>query len=137
MPSAKPVSIEVRPFQVSHLCFEVGGILGTSFVELGADVSAFDFGFLYNAFRAATPSKAVAHPGRLAFDSEAIDLATRTPRVIVIKNVPQPPQGVALAALRAEPLRTALDKAISARANAVITKYANAEPIISEMKETA
>jgi hypothetical protein len=137
MPSAKPVFMEVRPFQVSHLCFEVGGILGESFAELGASVSAFDFGSLYNAFRAATPSKAVEHPGRLAFDSEAIDLATKIAPVVVIKDVPQPSHPAALAALRAQPLKTALDKAISARANAFITKYANAEPTIANLKETA
>lgn len=135
MPSAKPVFMEVRPFQVSHLCFEVGGILGESFTELGATVFAFDFGFFYKAFRAATLK--TTEPSRLAFDSDAIDLATKILPVIVIKNVPQPSHPVALAALRAEPLRTALDKAINARANAVITKYANAEPIIANLKETA
>jgi hypothetical protein len=132
MPSAKPIFIEVRPFQVSHLCFEVGGILGESFVELGADVSAFNFDFLYKAFRAAT-SEGVEKLGRLAFDSKAIDFNTKFSGVI--KNVPLTRH--ALAALRAEPLRAALDKAISARANAVMTKYANTVPIISELKETA
>ena len=57
MPSATPVFMEVRPFQVSHLCFEVGGVLGESFTELGAPVSAFDFAGFYKAVRAATPSR--------------------------------------------------------------------------------
>jgi hypothetical protein len=137
MPSAKPVVLTVRPFEVSNLCFEVGGILGESFAELGSTVSAFDFGFFYKAFRAATPSKAVEHPGRLAFDSDAIDLATKVAPLIVVKNVPQPSHPKALAALRAEPLRAALDKAINARANAVITKYANAGAIIGDIADTA
>ena len=41
--TAKPLSLTVRPFQVANLCFEVGGILGESFTELGAEVFAFDF----------------------------------------------------------------------------------------------
>jgi hypothetical protein len=133
MPPATPMFMEVRPFQASHLCFEVGGILGESFTELGAEVTAFDLGFLYEAFRAATPSTAVEHPGRLAFDSAAIDLNTKIPRVI--KNVPEP-RPRALAALRSEPMKTALDKAINARANAFLTKYANAESIINNVTET-
>jgi hypothetical protein len=133
---AQAVRVDVRPFQISQLCFEVGGILGESFVELGADISAFPFDFFYKAFRA-TPAVANARerPGRLEFDSAAIDLKTKTGR-LVKKNAPLAPP-FALAALRAEPVRAALDKAINARANAVITKYANAEPIISNMKETA
>ena len=38
---AKVVSLKVRPFQATHLCFEVGGILVESNVELGAPVIAF------------------------------------------------------------------------------------------------
>jgi hypothetical protein len=34
MIAAKAVSSRVRPFQVSHLSFEVGGILAESFAEL-------------------------------------------------------------------------------------------------------
>jgi hypothetical protein len=138
MPLAtKAVYLEVRPFQVSHLCFEVGGILGEAFTELGAPVSAFDFGALYKAFRAATPSNAV-DPGRLEFDSNAIDVRTKLPTVIKIKNLP--PSEVprkALAALRAETLRAALDKAINARANAVMTKYSDPVGTVTSMIEFA
>ena len=135
---AKPVSLTVRPFQVSQLCFEVGGILGESFVELGDDVSEFDFSSFYQAFRDATlaPQDEQDGNGRLRFDSAAIDLATKIQRD-VHADPPIFDDGPALAALRAEPLRTSLDKAINARANAVITKYANAGPIIREMKKTA
>ena len=53
--SAKAVSLRVRPFGVSHLCFETDGILGdlnltlnpTAAGLLGATVPAFDFDLFY------------------------------------------------------------------------------------------
>lgn len=126
---AKPLSLTVRPFQVSHLCFEVGGILGRSLAELGTQVSAFDFDRLYNAFREANTHQAV-DPGRLEFDSDGIDAQTiRTPVVGA-----RPP---ALAALRAEPVKAALNKAVTARENAFITKYGNVTEIASFLKAAA
>lgn len=124
---AKPLSLTVRPFQVSHLCFEVGGILGRSFAELGTKVSAFDFDYLYNVFRNANRSR-VVDPGRLDFGSDGIDGRTITT-----------PDGqrFALAALRAEPQKAALNKAINQRANAVITKYGKATEIASFLKAAA
>lgn len=123
---AKPLSLTVRPFQVSHLCFEVGGILGRSLAELGTKVSAFDFDHLYKAFRNASTS--LAHPGRLDFDSDGIDGQTITT-----------PDGrrFALAALRAEPTKAALNKAIIARENAFITKYGKVTEIASFLKAAA
>ncbi len=112
---AKPLSLTVRPFQVSHLCFEVGGILGRSFAELGTKVSAFDFDHLYKVFRDANTHTAV-DPGRLEFDSDRIDAAVITTPVVGGR-------APALAALRAEPMKAALNKAIIARENAFITKY--------------
>jgi biotin carboxyl carrier protein len=38
--AAKPISLSLRPFQVSHLCFEVGGILEVLVAQLGTRVSA-------------------------------------------------------------------------------------------------
>jgi len=122
---AKPLSLTVRPFQVSHLCFEVGGILGRSFAELGTKVSAFDFDHLYKVFRDANNAFAV-DPGRLEFDSDRIDALITTP----VAGGPAP----ALAALRAEPVKAALNKAINARTNAFITKYKNAAGIIAAMR---
>jgi len=119
MITAKPVSLNVRPFKVSNLCFEVGGILGESFTELGAKVSAFDFRNLYRAFREANLSEEV-DPGRIRFDSDGIDAVTKTTK---------PPS--ALAALRAETVKAALNRAINVRANAVFTKYGNAAEIIA------
>jgi hypothetical protein len=120
---AKPVSLNVRPFKVSNLCFEVGGILGESFTELGAKVSAFDFGNLYRAFREANLFHDV-DPGRLRFDSNGIDTVTK---------ITEPPS--ALGALRAETVKAALNKAINARANAVITKYGNIKGIVDTYRK--
>jgi len=131
--AAKPVYLEVRPFQVSHLCFEVGGILGESFTELGAKVSAFDFDGIYKAFRSAEgfrPDDDIDDEvdlARLRWSSDRIDLEKKR---AAIGGHP-----FALAALRAEPLRAALDKAINVRANAFITKYANAEGIVAGMRK--
>ena len=130
MRAAKPVFMEVRPFQVSHLCFEVGGILGESFVELGDDVSAFDFGRLYNSFRNAI---APDGNGRLQFDSAAIDLETKVQRD-VHADPPIFDDGPALAALRAEPVAAALNKAINVRHNVFLTKNKNAATVVDNMR---
>ena len=116
MLSAKPVFMEVRPFQVSNLCFEVGGILHKSFVELGTEVSAFDFQQMYSFFHAAILAPDALNEGRLVADSNNIASATQGPTLLQ-------PGASALATLRAESLRAALDKAIMARSNAFITKY--------------
>src|SRR5436190_13677565 len=83
---AKPISLIVRPFQVANLCFEVGGILGESFVELGSEVSAFDFDRFYMALRGVYPPTTegpAVHPettddrSRLKYDSDGIDAVTK------------------------------------------------------------
>ena len=123
---AKPLSLTVRPFQVANLCFEVGGILGESFTELGAKVPAFDFSHLYKAFRDGNKAAAV-DPGRLPFDSDGIDAQTLTT-----------PFGgrFALAALRAKSVKAALNKAINERENAFITKYGGVAAIADVMRKT-
>ena len=124
---AKPLSLTVRPLHVANLCFEVGGILGQSFAELGAKVSAFDFDSLYKSFRAAGTLQ--GNPGRLEFDSVRIDGVTKPP-------VPSTPAGpFALAALRAEPVKAALNKAILSRENAFITKYGGIAAIADAMRK--
>jgi hypothetical protein len=45
--SAKVISLRVRPFGVSHLCFEVDGILGDMNTQLGALAPFFDFDAFY------------------------------------------------------------------------------------------
>ncbi|MDD5269414.1 MAG: HlyD family efflux transporter periplasmic adaptor subunit [Methylococcales bacterium] len=117
----KPVSLNVRPFRVSNLCFQVGGIIGESFAELGTTVSAFDFAHFYKVFRDANHAQAV-DPGRLEFDSDGIDAQTKTTPIVGARPF-------ALGALRAEAAKAGLNKAINARANAFITKYGNVAKI--------
>ncbi|GEO02918.1 hypothetical protein AAE02nite_05820 [Adhaeribacter aerolatus] len=126
---AKPLSLTVRPFQVSHLCFEVGGILGGSFAELGTKVSAFNLDNLYDAFRAAKTLS--GNTGRLELNSDSIDFLTKTKSKL---EGTRPP---ALAALRAEPIKAALNKAVIARENAFITKYGKVTEIASLLKANA
>jgi hypothetical protein len=120
MNPAKVVSLNVRASQTAHLCFEAGGILGESNVELGAEVKAFDF----NAFHATLggmPS-VPGHPARLIYNFLEIQAAAAV-------------KPATLMALRAEASKAALSKAINARANAYYAKYANAPAIISRMHE--
>jgi HlyD family secretion protein len=118
MSSAKVVSLSVRASQAAHLCFEVGGILGESNVELGAQVAAFDFAAFY-AILGSMPI-VPGHPARLIYD------------FLEIQGFVKP---FTLVALRAEPGKAALSKAINARANAFYAKYANAPAIIARMND--
>jgi len=102
---AKPLSLTVRPLQAANLCFEVGGILGESFTELGQRVLAFDFKALYVSFRDA--DTVAGQPGRLELDSDSIDALTKP------SLKPPPPLPPALGALRAEIVRAALTKRLS------------------------
>jgi hypothetical protein len=115
--TAKVVSLSVRPFRATHLCFEVGGILAESNVELGSQVNAFDLSNFYALLlsRKTQPQD----PARLIFDSVGIQAQVKQ---------------FALAALRAEPNKAALDKAVNTRANAFFAKYANAPDIIASMR---
>jgi hypothetical protein len=60
--NAQVVSLTVRPSQVSHLCFEVGGILGTwntppgKQTPLGQQVTAFDFNKFYTTLESNSTS---------------------------------------------------------------------------------
>lgn len=119
MGTATPVSLHVRPYQAAHLCFEVDGILEISDAQLGAQISVggsgvptpwvFDFPAFY-AILGAMPTVS-GDASRLEYDFPAID-ATVAP--------------FALAALRKEPRKAALNSAINARQNAYFAKYANA-----------
>jgi hypothetical protein len=118
MATAKVVSLSVRPLQASHLCFEVGGILGECKAQLGDPVAAFDFAAFYLTLKSFGTSLASGDLSRLVFDSFAIhDFA----------------QPSTLAALRAEGRKVALNKAIDARQNAFNSKYINIPAIVSRM----
>jgi hypothetical protein len=116
MGSATPVSLHVRPYQVSHLCFEVDGILEISSAQLGATATAFNFPAFYAAL-GAMPTVS-GDPSRLEYDFPAIDAAVAS---------------TALAALRAEPRKAALNSAVNNRQNAYFAKYGNSAAIIALM----
>jgi len=117
MSDAKVISLSVRPSQVSHLCFEVGGILGELYAELGDSVTAFDFKAFY-AILGSMPTVGSA-PSRLIFDFLEIQAFAHS---------------YTLAALRAESSKAALNSAINARQNAFLAKYGNISAIVSKMQ---
>jgi hypothetical protein len=116
MGTAKVVSIKSRPFQVAHLCFDSDGILDTLNTQLGATAAGFNYPTFY-ATMASRPT-VPGIPSRLLYDFLAIQAATAPS---------------ALASLRAEPRKAALDKAINARQNAFFAKYGNIQNIVSRM----
>jgi HlyD family secretion protein len=115
MPNAKIVSMSARPLQASHLCFETGGILGQLNTQLGAQVLAFDFTNYYSNLLETN-----AGGDLLVFNSSTI-WSTVAP--------------AALAALRAEARKPALDNAIRARQNAYFAKYGSVSDIIFAMNQ--
>jgi biotin carboxyl carrier protein len=118
MGSAKVVSIDVRPLQVSHLSFEADGILALPSAQLGTPVTAFDFTGFY-AILSAFPT--TPDPSRLLYDFTKI------------QGYVNP---FALASLRSEPAKATLDKAINARQNAYFAKYANAPAVIAQINDS-
>ncbi|HEY1892391.1 MAG TPA: HlyD family efflux transporter periplasmic adaptor subunit [Steroidobacteraceae bacterium] len=116
MGTAKVVSLTVRPLQASHLCFEVDGILGESYAQLGAPVTGFDFPALYNAL---SKSPTISgDPSRLRFDATAIHDGVKS---------------YTLLTLRAEAGKATLNKAVGSRQNSYFAKYGNATDIIAKM----
>jgi hypothetical protein len=114
MGTAKIMSMRSRPFQISHLCFDSDGILGELKAQLGTNAAAFDFPVFY-ATLASAPTVA-GDPSRLLYDFLAIQAFTAP---------------AALASLRAEQGKAALDKAINARQNAFFAKYGSISAIVS------
>jgi hypothetical protein len=127
MGSAKAVSLSVRSYRVSHLCFEVDGILEISNAQLGVSLKGFDFPRFYDTVRGFDPMTGLTvtptltgDPSRLRYDTREIDKATT---------------GVTLATIRKEARKVALDNAVNARQNAYFAKYANKTAIIDKMNE--
>jgi biotin carboxyl carrier protein len=118
MGTAKVVSLTVRPLQASHLCFEVDGILGESYAQLGAPVTGFDFPAYYNAL-SKSPTLS-GDPSRLRFDATQIQVGV---------------QPYTLLALRAEAGKAMLNRAVGSRQNAYFAKYGNATAVIAKMNE--
>ncbi|WP_321965428.1 hypothetical protein [Paraburkholderia sp. J7] len=118
MGTAKVVSLSVVASQTSNLCFEAGGVLGELNVKLGGKAKAFDFTAFY-ALLGSMPT-VPGHPARLVYDFLEIQTAV---------------QKFALAALRSEPNKAALSKAVNSRANAFYAKYANAPDVIAKITQ--
>jgi len=116
MGTAKPVDLHDRAAQIAHLCFETGGILGELNAELGAEAPHFNFSAFYGIL--GSMPTIPGHPARLTFDFPKIQADT---------------QKYTLASLRAETNKTAVNKAVNARANAFYAKYANAPAVIARM----
>jgi hypothetical protein len=114
MPAGKVVTLKAAPSQSAILGFDLSGIIEQSGVQLGQQVTGFDFATFY----ANLGSTVQGSPDRLAYDSAAI---AADPAVAAST----------LMALRAEPRKALLDKAIAARQNAYFQKYANQVAIIN------
>jgi hypothetical protein len=133
MAKAKVHDLKVRPIQSVDLCFEVDGIIGEQnfqLAKLGARVKAFDLvGFYGNLGQSAGDG---TRPGLLKFDSKTIYDA--------VKPVTDPTNpafpGILLFALRAEPVKAVLDKAIAARENSFYQKYVNSTGVIAQTLAT-
>jgi hypothetical protein len=114
-----PVSLHIRPFQVTHLSFEVGGIIEVFPAQLGAKVAAFDYPAFYTIL-GGVPTVA-GDLSRLLYNFLQIEAAVAP---------------FALAALRKESRKAVLNNAINARQNAYFAKYANAPAIIAQMNQS-
>ncbi|HEY6314158.1 MAG TPA: hypothetical protein VIY52_25640 [Streptosporangiaceae bacterium] len=118
MTAAKVINLRVRPLQASILACESDGIVGELNAKLGATVTAFNFATFYASLGATVTGS----PAQLQFGSQRI----HDDPAVTASN---------LLALRAEPLKAALDAAIAARANAYYAKYGNQDAIITKMQQ--
>jgi biotin carboxyl carrier protein len=114
MGTAKVVSLSARPWKVSQLCFEVGGILGQLNAQLGTAATPFAF----STFYAGLGATVAGDPSLLSFDSAGILGSAGV-------------TASTLAALRSEPRKAVLDKAVLSRQNAYYAKFGNAPAIIT------
>jgi biotin carboxyl carrier protein len=121
MSAAKVISVVAQPIRGSYICFEVGGILDRLYVDLGVDLrlGAKDITFEKLCDPLRSSKVAPGDPSRLQFD------ATR----VVNRAMP-----FALAKLRNEMSKCALDTAINTRQNLYFSKYANSSSVISTIR---
>lgn len=117
MSAAKIITMTTQPSQISYLCFEVGGILDRLSVNLGASANDIPFQKLCDSIKT---SKAVpGDPSRLQFDAAGIAKLTAP---------------FAMASLRSETSKAALDTAVNSRQNIYFSKYANSSSVISTIQ---
>ena len=119
---AKLVSMHARPWKVSQLCFEIGGILEQLNVQLGDSVgtaaSATAAPFNFTSFYSGLGAHAVGTPSLLTFNSAGILSASAVTASLI-------------ATLRAESRQAALDKAVYARQNAYYARYSNISSVVT------
>jgi len=124
---ANVVSLTARPYQVSHLCFPIHGIIENlrtttrgkrqTRLGLGDTVTAFEFDTFYTGLLKTMP----ADLSRLIYDAPAILNAASV-------------QASLLMTLRGESTKAVLDKAVNARQNAYFAKYRNQADIAEVMQ---
>lgn len=114
---AHVISMVAQPVRASYLCFEVGGILDTRPAQLGATVAEISYRKLTDLVRSA--GTAAGDLSRLAGDGNGV--------AQVVKQF-------ALATLRNEDRKAALDSAINTRQNVYFSKFANAPSVISTIR---
>lgn len=117
MGSAKVLNLRVRPSQWANLCFEVGGVVESSGAQLGDAVTQFDFTTFYGKLG----TTVLGNAARLQYDSAAI----QTDPTVAASM---------LCALRAEPTKAVLDKAVASRENSYYGKYANQVAVIAQTR---
>jgi hypothetical protein len=132
MASAKVVALKARSGQISHLCFPVHGIVaslgevpelfgfGKRPYRLGDTVTQFDFTGFYAGLGGWDLTG--NDPSLLIYNSSGILSDTKV-------------QASLLMTLRAESRAAVLDKAILARQNTYIAKYANQSQIVAIMQQ--
>jgi HlyD family secretion protein len=124
---AKLISMSVRPLRASHLCFNVDGIVGDTVLgangqpaaALGASVTAFPFDGFYKTLESFPTTG--GDKSRLQYD------------FLALLDHAKP---YALATLRAEGRKLALQKALNTRQNAFHAKYGGRQAgIVQKMTE--
>src|SRR5258708_1119783 len=121
MSTAKVISMVAQPIQGSYLCFEVGGILDRLYVDLGADLRVGPKDITFEKVCAPLRSSKLTpgDPSHLQFDAAGI----------VNRAMP-----FALAKLRNEMSKSALDTAINTFKKVYFSKYANSSSVISTIR---
>ncbi len=111
------ISMIAQPVHLSYLCFEIGGIIDTCSVELGAVVNNISYEDLSATVK--TGGTLAGDDSRLQFDSDGIL---------------QFAQAFSLATLRNGDRRASLDSAVNTRQNIYFSKYANSGSVISTIR---
>jgi HlyD family secretion protein len=118
MATAKAINLKVRPLQSVDLCFPIDGVIGeqSDIHLLGKAVTGFDLPMFCDNLLQPVSAGSLE---KLKFDSQAIRTAL---------------QPSILYALRAEPTKAALDKAIAQRENSFLQKYKDKTGVITRMQ---